>query len=151
MREHSNDVPGDIVGEDAENLPGGFGTDDPDNDADAVYDERYPLKIYHGEDRITTGMQGGDTIAGETEAQGEDATVSSRDLLAGNEGNPGAAIGFIGAENDKQVIPETTPGEKEPTSGLIPEGGLPDDSETEQQQRNMSVETEGPAGGGKAA
>ena len=38
-REHFNDVPGDIVASAAEDLPGGFGTEDPDLNADADLDE----------------------------------------------------------------------------------------------------------------
>lgn len=38
-REHFNDVPGDISGSEAEDLPGGFGEYDPDNNVDATIDE----------------------------------------------------------------------------------------------------------------
>jgi len=153
MREHENDVPGDIVGEEAEDLPGGFGVDDPDKDAENTIDEFYRPKILQGTDRITTEAQGNSTIAGETEPQGEGATVSYRDLLEGEEGHPGAAVGFTGEEKEKRVLPETEERKPKPPTGLIPEGGTPTEVETEQQLRNQSVESEGPFGdqGKKAA
>ncbi len=120
MHEHWNDVPGDIAGEDnLENQPGGFGVDDPDRDIDADLEEHFPERIFHGTDRLTTASQGNDTMAAETEEYNEGATVSYHDLLEE---------------------------EKGPGAGLIPEGGEETEVETEQQRRNMSVESEGPYG-----
>ncbi len=119
MHEHWNDVPGDIAGEEnLDNLPGGLGTDDPDRDVDSTLEDFFPQRILRGTDRITSAAQGNDTIAAETEAQGDGATVSNRDL----ESDTGAATA---------------------DAGLIPEGGEDTEVETEQQRRNRSTESQG--------
>lgn len=117
MHEHWNDVPGDIAGEESTNdLPGGFGVEDPDRDVDDTLEDYLPLRILRGTDRITTASQGNDTLRGDTEEHGDGATVSDHDLL----------------ESD--------------AAGPAPQGGVPTDEETEQQLRNRSTESQGPVG-----
>ena len=83
-REHWNDVPGDLAGEEAENLPGGFGSYDPDADVDATVNEliddsvRDPL----GTQFAATDQKGGITAGtGYAEALEPGATVDPKDLL----------------------------------------------------------------------
>ena len=141
MREHWNDVPGDIAGEEADDLPGGFGVDDPDKDVDANYTELFGQKSYRGEDRITTAAQGGDTLSAEIESVNTGATVDYPDLLAGEESVSGAAVGFIGDEEAKQYSPEELA--EHQAEGPPPLGGEETETETEQQQRDRSTESGG--------
>ena len=145
-REHFNDVPGDIAGSDAENVPGGFGVDDPDRDLDATIDELVDNDVRgpSGEGFYWQDQQGGDTTGtGYVNAIDTGSTAPMADLLEGEEGHPGAAVGFTGAERDKQA-PPPQPRRK---AGEAPLGGQPTERYTAQQQENMSVESEGPAGG----
>jgi len=104
MREHFNDVPGDIVGSEAEDLPGALGADDPDNDLDATVDELVGNDVMNPDGQTFTVLdqQGGDTTGtGYVEPSGDGASVPMADLLEGEEGHPGA-VGFTGAERDKR-------------------------------------------------
>jgi hypothetical protein len=144
-REHFNDMPGDISGSDAEDLPGGIGGYDPDNDIDATIDELVDNDVRgpSGESFYYQDQQGGDTTGtGYVEASNEGSTVPMADLLEGEEGHPGAAVGFTGAELDKKAPPPQPPHAPEE----MPIGGMEHERETVQQQENMSVETEGPTG-----
>ncbi len=108
-REHWNDVPGDLAGSSAADLPAGFGVDDPDADVDATVDE-----LVGGDVRSPTGQRfvrreqrGGISAgAGRTAPGSDGASVDQADLLEGNEEHPGAAIGFTGAEEDKGGRPK---------------------------------------------
>lgn len=103
-REHWNDVPGDLAGSNANNLPGGFGVDDPDAGADAMVDEVTDNDVTSptGETFTRRDNRGGSTSGTDyTDASNTGASVDPADLLEGNEGHPGAAIGFTGAEDDK--------------------------------------------------
>ncbi|MHB9107803.1 MAG: hypothetical protein ACYDCO_12170 [Armatimonadota bacterium] len=146
MREHFNDVPGDIAGSEAENLPGGLGEYDPDNDVDATIDEQVGNDVMNPDGRTfgIKNQQGGSTTGtGYTEPTNDGASVPPEDLLEGEEGHPGAAVGFTGAERDKRAT-------QQPRRARQPEepalGGRTTEPETDQQERNMSVETEGPTG-----
>ncbi len=58
MHEHWHDVPGDIAGEaHVDNLPGGFGVDDPDRDVDTTLEDYFPHRILHGTDRHHNGRK----------------------------------------------------------------------------------------------
>jgi|GEM_PF-2565951 len=88
MREHFNDVPGDIVGSSAENLPGALGADDPDADIDATIDELIDNDVIApgGEQFAARDQQGGVTTgAGYIEPKGDGATVPLEDLVEGEE------------------------------------------------------------------
>ncbi|MHB9022798.1 MAG: hypothetical protein ACYC7E_01290 [Armatimonadota bacterium] len=112
MREHWNDVPGDIVGEHAENLPGGFGADDPEYDIDSTVDELVNNDVA-GPDgqRFGPKEQSGGLTTGTSyvEATNTGFSVDPEVLLEGEEGHPGAALGFTGAERDKGGHPEALP------------------------------------------
>lgn len=89
MREHFNDVPGDIVASEAESLPGGFGVGNPDQDVDATVDELVDndVRSPSGQDFGPTEQRGGDTTGtGYTAAVGDGATASAEDLFGGEEG-----------------------------------------------------------------
>lgn len=88
MREHFNDVPGDIAGSEAENLPGGLGEYDPDNDVDATIDELVDNDVMNpdGQAFARRDQQGGVTTGTSyAEATGNDATVPTADLVEGEE------------------------------------------------------------------
>ncbi|HEY3417604.1 MAG TPA: hypothetical protein VGM23_12035 [Armatimonadota bacterium] len=112
MREHWNDVPGDIVGENAENLPGGFGVDDPDYDIDATIDELVNNDVT-GPDGQGFGPkeEHGGSTTGTSYAAGANtgSSVDPEVLLEDEEDHPGAALGFTGEERDKGGHPEFTP------------------------------------------
>ena len=85
-REQRNDMPGDIAGGDADNLPGGFGTDNPDNNVDAAIDELIGNDVRgpSGEEFSWRDARGGATTGtGYTDAADEGATVDPADLLEG--------------------------------------------------------------------
>lgn len=115
-RERWNDVPGDIAGGHAENLPGGFGTYDPDHSVDATIDELVgnDVRGRTGPGFTPTDQRGGDTTGtGYTDEVDSGSTVEPSHLLEGEEGHPGAMVGFTGAEPDKRVDPESLPSEPE--------------------------------------
>lgn len=152
--EHWNDVPGDIAGETADNLPGGFGADNPDDDPDALYNDVTGHDVYRGnaERGFTPLDETPGSTAGTSFAQGIDtgSTVDPAHLLEGEEAHPGAGIGFTGGEMDKTVPSWVSTTEKimpEPASGA---GGASTEPETAQQARNFSTETEF-AGGAEGA
>ena len=106
MREHFNDMPGDIAGSEAENLPGGFGAYDPDNDIDATIDEQVGNDVMNPDGQMFGALdqQGGFTTStGYTEAVNDGSTVPPADLVEGEEEHPGAAVGFTGAEKEKRA------------------------------------------------
>ncbi|MHB9130495.1 MAG: hypothetical protein ACYDBB_05305 [Armatimonadota bacterium] len=144
-----NDVPGDIVGEDAENLPGGFGTYDPDADVDATIDELIDndVRSATGQSFYSTDANGMTSGTAYVEAVGDGSTIDPAVLLEGEEGHPGAAVGFTGAENDKRVAPETMPQHrtKRETENTVG-GGVDNEAYTPEQRRDRSVESEGPFG-----
>ena len=81
---HTNDMPGDIAGEQVNDLPGGFGGDDPDANIDAVVDELFGNDAGdHLGNRFTaTDTHGGITSGtGYTDAMSDDMTVDPADLL----------------------------------------------------------------------
>ena len=146
MREHFNDVPGDIAGSEAENLPGGFGENDPDNDVGAMIDEQVGNDVMNpdGQTFVRQDQQGGSTTGtGYVEATGDGASVPLADLVEGEEDHPGAAVGFTGAERDKRA-PSRPHRPRKPEG--IPLGGQSTEPETDQQEKNRSMETEGPTG-----
>jgi len=141
--EHFNDMPGDITGSEAENLPGGFGGDDPDADLDATIDELIDndVRAPGGETFVALDQQDGLTTGtGYVELSGEGESMPMADLLEGEEGHPGAAVGFTGAEPEKRSRP-SSPRRR---SDLFL-GGRSSTPETAQQERNVSAETESPA------
>ena len=81
--DHDNDVPGDLVGEEPENLPGGFGGDDPDADIDATVDELFTNDVIAPLGEIFTATDSGGITSGTdyTQAVGDGATVDPADLL----------------------------------------------------------------------
>jgi len=88
MREHFNDMPGDIVGSSAENLPGALGADDPDADLDATIDELVDndVRAPGGEQFVVLDQQGGTTTgAGYVEPKGDGSSVPTEDLVEGEE------------------------------------------------------------------
>ncbi len=105
MREHYNDVPGDLAGGGADDLPGGFGVDNPDLSPEAMVDEVADMDAIGptGTAFTATDQTPGDT-AGTSVASGVDtgASIDPADLLEGNEGHPGAAVGFTGDEPEKR-------------------------------------------------
>ena len=148
-REHWNDVPGDIAGGDAEDLPGGFGSYDPDRSPEAMVDELFNNDVIGitGTEFTPQDQQGGDTSGTPyTDAVDTGSTIDPNELIAGEEAHPGAGVGFTGAENEKLIPPELlqtgeSPGENPPL------GGTSDEPYTHQQQEDMSVETEVPTRG----
>lgn len=154
-RDYENDVPGDVVASEAENLPGGFGSYDPDNDTDATVDELTDSDVRSpsGQGFAPLDEHGLTTGTNYTEAMNEGATVDPADLLAGEEGHPGAAVGFTGAENDKVAPPRTSRRwrPRDESAETPAHGGTPTNGEQEQQVRDMSVESQGPFGGQGAA
>ncbi|HEX2952269.1 MAG TPA: hypothetical protein VHV83_22270 [Armatimonadota bacterium] len=148
-REHWNDVPGDIAGGNDEDLPGGFGLDDPDNNTDATIDDVVDNDVIntYGQGFSAQDQTGGIT-SGTGYAHGEDggSTVDPNELVMGEEAHPGAGVGFTGEERDKRVTPGSVHPEDTERDNF-PLGGTPDESRTGQQSENISVETEGPFGG----
>ncbi len=145
MREHWNDMPGDLADEDTSDLPGGFGADNPDRDPDALYGEVRGEPILGGaSERGFTPLdqRGGDT-AGTGYAEGTNTgfTVDPADLLTNEEAHPGAGVGFTGPEADKQAPSWAARTHETPEDQV--EGGADTERETAQQERNRSVETEG--------
>ncbi|HOF86779.1 MAG TPA: hypothetical protein PLZ36_01575 [Armatimonadota bacterium] len=100
MREHNNDMPGDIADENANALPGGFGVENPDLSPDALVDEVMGLDVVgpSGIAFIPTNQPPGDRAG----ASFADATAELAGLLEGNENHPGAAVGFTGEEREKR-------------------------------------------------
>ncbi|HEY3375987.1 MAG TPA: hypothetical protein VGL77_00710 [Armatimonadota bacterium] len=149
-REHWNDMPGDIAGSDADNLPGGFGSYNPDLNPDAMVDEVIENDVIGptGTEFTPTDQQGGIT-AGTSYAEGTDtgSTVDPADLLEGEEAHPGAAVGFTGDEMAKRVPPPAQRSSGGPNNEDVGVGGPDDPHLTEQQRRNRAIETEGPVGG----
>lgn len=150
--EHWNDVPGDIAGSDAENLPGGFGIDNPDNNTDATVDDLIDNDVTDplGNTIAAFGEAGG-TTAGTAYAEGTNSgsTINPNELVSGEEAHPGAGVGFTGGENDKRVDPEALRAHEEQSTGADL-GGTPDETNTAQQRENMSIETESRGGEGHA-
>jgi hypothetical protein len=94
-REHWNDVPGDIAGEDAENLPGGFGLYNPDLSPDAYIDEMIENDVISpaGTGFAAVDQQGGTTSGtGYAESATTGATVDPADLLEDEAEHPFAAV-----------------------------------------------------------
>lgn len=148
-REHWNDVPGDIAGEEDEDLPGGLGINNPDRDPDAMVDQLTDNDVRNAYgDQFTSLDETGGSTSGTNYATGtnDGSTIDPKELVTGEEAHPGAAVGFTGDEMSKRV----TPGSVHPEDTDRDEfavGGTPDESRTSQQAENMSVETEGPFGG----
>lgn len=88
MREHFNDMPGDIAASEAQNLPGGLGADDPDADLDATVDELVDNDVMDPDGRMFAAQdqQGGTTTGtGYSETKGDGSTVPLDDLMEGEE------------------------------------------------------------------
>jgi hypothetical protein len=105
MRERFNDMPGDIAGEAAGDLPGGFGVGNPDNDPNALVDEVTGMEVVGPDSTefVETNQPVGDMAGtGVADGQHTGASVDPADLLEGNEGHPGAAIGFTEEEPEKR-------------------------------------------------
>lgn len=105
MREHWNNMPGDIADEDAENVPGGLGTFNPDQNPSAVVDEVTDTDVVGPDGQAFIPTNSGGTIAGTNlvEAGENGATVDPRELGEGQEAaHPGATIGFTGDEVEKR-------------------------------------------------
>lgn len=154
MHEHYNDMPGDIAGGDAENLPGGFGTSNPDASVEATIDELIDNDV---NDPLRQGFSRTDNRGGDTsgtdyaEAVDTGSTVEPSHLLEGNEAHPGAMVGFTGEEDEKYAPPEAS---APPARNLPAESGThggTDEVVGTQQAENMSIETEGPTGGQRSA
>lgn len=105
-REHFNDVPGDIVGSIADDLPGGLGTRDPDMSDDAMIDELVDNDVvspFSGRIAAFTNQGGGATTGtGYAHAADSGASVDPADLLEGEEGHPGAALGVTGEDRQER-------------------------------------------------
>ena len=101
-REHWNDVPGDLAGEEAENLPGGFGSYDPDLNPDEMVEDITEGDVIRPASEVNTARDGRGR-ASYAEAMNTGSTVDPADLLEGEEAHPGAAVGFTGAEKEKRV------------------------------------------------
>lgn len=124
-REHWDDVPGDVAASDAQNLPGGFGADNPDNDIDNTIDELIGNDVIGVDGSVfaVQDQQGGGNTSGTGYAEGVNtgSTVDPADLV--------------------------TTGEETDDMGT---GGTDDDTYTTQQREMLSVETEGPISGQRA-
>jgi hypothetical protein len=117
--EHWNDVPGDIAGEDATNLPGSLGMDNPDLSPDAMVDALTDNDVV--------------TPTGEM--------VTATDAGAGST----AGTSYAAATNDDSTIdPNTLALERRQGSAEL--GGTPDEAQGTQQARDLSIESEGPYG-----
>ena len=105
-RRYDEDVPGDVAGEDAQNLPGGFGVYNPDLDPNAVIDEIVGNDVMSPQNEVVARIEShGGTTAGTSYAEGVDtgSTVDPEVLVEGEESHPGAGVGFTGAESDKRI------------------------------------------------
>lgn len=153
-REHWNDVPGDIAGGEAEDLPGGFGVYNPDLNPDAMVDDVVESDVISptGSRFSATDQHGGDTAGtGYAEGTNTGSTIDPAELLEGEEAHPGAAVGFTGDEMDKRTPAWAESMREEANDAEMVEGGAPIEAESPQQERNFSVETEGPIGGEERA
>lgn len=117
-KQWDDDVPGDIVDEDTDNLPGGFGAYNPDRDVNAMVDAAAENDILTPGGEVIAHMEqhGGIPVGNSyAEAANEGSTVDPDDLLTEDEGDE---LGVGGLAEDMQY----------------------------QQRRDLSVESEGPFG-----
>jgi hypothetical protein len=100
MREHRNNMPGDLADEDTEDVPGGLGTFNPDQDADAMVSEVTGTTVIAPDGNPVARTNAGGTGLAHGDTDG--ATFEPDELAEGQEdSHPGAGIGVTGTEPPK--------------------------------------------------
>jgi hypothetical protein len=101
MREHWNNVPGDLADEDVVDVPGGMGTYNPDQDPDAMVSETTGTSVITPDGRAVERTNTGESTAGSgiAHAKSDGSTYEPNELAEGQEDvHPGAGIGVTGAD-----------------------------------------------------